>query len=85
MNSEIVIADECWMDDFGDYYYLTNLIEKEEGENPKIVNGLGQSILSEICNVLQSKDLFTYTGFKKIFITERHCFVFILFVIFSLL
>ena len=50
MNSEIVIADECWMDDFGDYYYLTNLIEKEEGENPKIDNGLGQSLFSHYFN-----------------------------------
>ena len=33
MNSEIVIADR----DFGD---LTNLIEKKEGEDPKIVYGL---------------------------------------------
>ena len=49
MNSEIVIADKCWMDDFGDYY-LTNLIEKEEGENPKIVNGLGQSLFSRYFN-----------------------------------
>ena len=48
MNSEIVIADKCWMDDFGDYY-LTNLIEKE-GENPKIVNGLGQSLFSRYFN-----------------------------------
>ena len=27
-NSEIVIADECWMDDFGDYY-LTNLCNRK--------------------------------------------------------
>ena len=31
MNSEVVIADVDGDD------YLTNLIEKEEGENPKIV------------------------------------------------
>ena len=36
MNSEVVIADMCWMDDSRDYY-LTNLIEKESGKNPKIV------------------------------------------------
>ena len=34
MNSKVVIADR--MDDSRDYY-LTNLIEKESGKNPKIV------------------------------------------------
>ena len=52
MNSEVVIADlsyrSYWSDEVQPFEYLsrgrylTNLIEKEEGKNPKIVNGLGQ-------------------------------------------
>ena len=49
MNSEIVIADR----DFGD---LTNLIEKKEGEDPKIVYGLSPDSQSWFSRIA---DLFT--------------------------
>ena len=42
MNSEVVIADMAAFGQFGPADYLTNLIEKKEGENPKIVNGLSE-------------------------------------------
>ena len=48
MNSKVVIANKPWIE-FG-YDNLTNLIEKEEGKNPKIVNGLHQSLFSRYIN-----------------------------------
>ena len=56
MNSEVVIADVSIISIQPFKYYLTNLIEKKEGEDPKIVYGLSPDSQSWFSRIA---DLFT--------------------------